>query len=303
MTIKKELHVPCIRYAWRGILPGSFLVVLGLAYLLPSLPTNSKLVRRFKRSWTPFLTLEDARQLLATPAAPQQENNTDGQPSLLRIREREALLRRRMAMRLTVPIAVLSLLEVIYWMGVFAYELLLGDLLFVLIAGCQLAAWGYAFVRPLLHPTATPPYNIFILLLIQLGTASLGLFGNVYDWYAEGISWPGVGTILGELADLTVILGLLLVILNTPVEPIDPKDSVGINNLASPEDYTTIWGWMTFGFVDPVIEKGSKATLDESDVFELSPHHRADPLLRRFAGVKGKTLLRRIWTANALDLL
>jgi hypothetical protein len=262
-----------------------------------------KLVRRFKRSWTPFLTLEDARHLLVPPTGRQQEHDTDGQPSLLRIKEREALLRRKMAMRLTVPIAVLSLLEAIYWMGIFAYSLLLRDLLSTLIAGCQLAAWAYTFVRPLLHPTATPPYDIFILLLIQLGTAFLGLFGNVYDWYAEGMPWPGVGTIVGELADLAIILCLLLVILNTPVEPIDPKDSLGINNLASPEDYTTIWGWMTFGFVDPVIEKGSKATLDESDVFELSPHHRADPLLRRFAKVKGKTLLRRIWTANALDLL
>jgi hypothetical protein len=277
--------------------------VLGLAYLLPSPPTNLKLVRRFKRSWTPFLTLEDARHLLATATAPQEGDDADDQPSLLRIKEREALLRRKMAMRLTVPIAVLSLLETIYWMGIFAYDLLLGDLLSTLIAGCQLVAWGYAFVRPLLHPTATPPYDIFILLLIQLGTASLGLFGNAYDWYAEGIPWPGVGTILRELVDVAVILGLLLVILSTPVEPIDPRDSLGVNNLASPEDYTTIWGWMTFGFVDPVIEKGSKATLNENDVFELSPHHRADPLLRTFAKVKGKTLLRRIWTANALDLL
>jgi hypothetical protein len=188
-------------------------------------------------------------------------------------------------------------------MGIFAYELVVGDLLSTLIAGCQLIAWSYVFMRLLLRPTATPPYDIFILLLIQLGTASVRLFGYAYDWYAEALLWPSVGTILGELLDLSIILSLLLVILSTPVEPIDPRDSRGVNNLASPEDYTTIWGWMTFGFVDPVIEKGSKATLNESDVFELSPHHRADPLLRRFAKVKGKTLLRRIWTANALDLL
>ena len=301
---EKELHVLCVRYAWRGILPALFLVVLCLAYLLPSPPNNYKLTRRTKRSLKPFLTLEDARYLLATAAtAREHDNDADRQPLLLRTEEREAQLKRQMSLRLTVPIVVLALLETIHWMGRFAYELLIGDVLSTFVVGCQLAAWSYTFTRPLFRPTATPPFDLLILLLIQLGTASLGLSGYLYDWYAEKIPFPGAVTILGELVDLVVILILLVVIMSTPLETIDPRNSLEINNLASPEDYTTIWGWMTFGFIGPLIEKGSETTLSENDVFELSPHHRADPLLRKFATVKGKTLMRRIWTANAFDLL
>lgn len=298
-TSKKELHISCIRYAWRGILPAAFLLVLAVVYLLPSPPTNSKLVRRFKRSWTPFLTLDDARHLLAPP---EEASSANGE-STRRAKTRGILPVAKMAMRLTLPIAAFSLLETIYWLGTLAYDLLLGDVLSTIVSSCQAASWAYTFMRPLLRPTSTPPYDILTLLLIQFGTLSIGFFGYAYDKYANSIPWPATWVLIGNLGDLLIITGLLMIIMSTPLEPIDPKDSIGIDNLASPEDYTTIWGWMTFAFVNPVIEKGSRAPLNESDVFELSPHHRADPLLRRFAKVKGKTLLRRIWTANALDLL
>ncbi len=49
--------------------------------------------------------------------------------------------------------------------------------------------------------------------------------------------------------------------------------------------------------------QGTESALNEDDVWEVSPHHRAAPLLFRFASVKGKTLLRRIWDANSFDLM
>ncbi|KIM25383.1 hypothetical protein M408DRAFT_210000 [Serendipita vermifera MAFF 305830] len=210
-----------------------------------------------------------------------------------------------MAMRLTLPIASLSLLETIFWTGSLAYALSLHqEVTTILVAACQVVSWGYTFIRPLARPSVKPPIDLFLLLLIQLTTATIMLFGHAYDRYAVGTHWPSSAwPLLADLADTLIITTLLVIIMSTPLEPIDPKDSLGVDNLASPEDYTTIWGWMTFAFVNPVIEKGTRAPLVESDVFELSPHHRADPLLRRFAKVKGKTLLRRIWTANALDLL
>lgn len=49
--------------------------------------------------------------------------------------------------------------------------------------------------------------------------------------------------------------------------------------------------------------QGTHNTLNEDDVWEVSPHHRAGPLLARYMTVKGKTLLRKLWTVNSLDLM
>ncbi len=49
--------------------------------------------------------------------------------------------------------------------------------------------------------------------------------------------------------------------------------------------------------------QGTANTLNEDDVWEVSPHHRAGPLLSRYMSVKGKTLLRKLWTVNSLDLM
>lgn len=49
--------------------------------------------------------------------------------------------------------------------------------------------------------------------------------------------------------------------------------------------------------------QGTATTLNEDDVWEVSPHHRAGPLLSRYMSVKGKTLLRKLWIVNSLDLM
>lgn len=286
-----ELHIPCVRFVWRGLLPALFLLALGVLYVLPRPPSTSKLVRRFKRSWTPFLTLEDAQTLLKSQDDPAASSPVIGSD----VREE-----RRSVLRLTIPITILSLLELVFWTILSTYYLSTGEKTEAWTCSLLTLAWSYSFVRLLIKPSVTPPYDVFILLVIQLATATVGLVGHAYNHYGYGAPWPEAWVLIGETLDLATISTLVLVILKTPVEAV-PNSTP--DTLASPEDRATLWGWMTFGFVNPLVAKGAEGPLTESDVFELSPHHRASPLLHRFETVKGKTLLRKIWVINSLDLL
>ena len=71
----------------------------------------------------------------------------------------------------------------------------------------------------------------------------------------------------------------------------------------SPEDYTTLFGWLTFSWVAPLIVKGTNTTLNEPDVWNVSPTMQARPLYMKFSATYRNTLLRRLWAANSLDLL
>ncbi|KAG8838602.1 hypothetical protein FRC18_003860 [Serendipita sp. 400] len=283
-----ELKVSCVRYVWRGLLPAMFLLVLGALYLMPSLPSKFKLTRRFKRTFTPFLTLDDAQLLLKGSGVP---NSTPAS------REAEARKKRLATLRLTLPISTLSLMEILTWTILFAYYLSIGQFLTAWISSLLVISWTYTFLRPLIYSTVTVPIDILALLCIHLVTGSLGFLGHAYDKYGYNRPWPNAWVITGEIIDLLVIIFLIVVNLNTPAETV-PEGSV-----ASPEDLATVWGWMTFGFINPLVAKGALGPLNEQDVPEVSPHHKASPLLQRFSKVKGKTLLRRIWVTNSLDLL
>ena len=69
----------------------------------------------------------------------------------------------------------------------------------------------------------------------------------------------------------------------------------------SPEDYTTVWGWASFRWIMPLLERGSERTLNEEDVWQLSPRMQARPVHAVFSRATGR-LLKRIWDNNKHDL-
>ncbi|KIO19853.1 hypothetical protein M407DRAFT_246045 [Tulasnella calospora MUT 4182] len=72
--------------------------------------------------------------------------------------------------------------------------------------------------------------------------------------------------------------------------------------LVMEEDYTTLWGWITFSWVIDIINRGIEKELEEKDVPELSPSFQSKPLYQRFMEFQRSTLLRQIFWANVLDL-
>lgn len=71
----------------------------------------------------------------------------------------------------------------------------------------------------------------------------------------------------------------------------------------SPDDYTSVFGWITFNWVRPLIQRGRYTTLSEDDVWNLSVTLRSKPVFTRFSDMKQPSLLKQIWLANSLDLM
>lgn len=74
-------------------------------------------------------------------------------------------------------------------------------------------------------------------------------------------------------------------------------------NSVWPEDYTSLWGRMSFNWVALLIRKGTNMTLNENDIWDLSPTMQARPLYIKFGQTHGWSLLRRLWVANSQDLI
>jgi hypothetical protein len=57
---------------------------------------------------------------------------------------------------------------------------------------------------------------------------------------------------------------------------------------SSPEDRVNLWQWSTFSFVKPIMDVAMKKTLDESDVWSLSPFFLHKNLFNAYLKYKNK---------------
>ncbi|KAH9476699.1 ABC transporter 7 [Psilocybe cubensis] len=130
---------------------------------------------------------------------------------------------------------------------------------------------------------------MFTLYLILLFTSILQFGGALFDNRVLGAPPPS------NLALLVVTIPLAL-----PSNRVDPKE---IGHSVSPEDYTNLWGWITFKWVYPLVKRGTNTTLEEKDVWDMSPTMQSRPIFVKFSSIKRSTLLRRLWAANSLDLI
>jgi hypothetical protein len=58
-------------------------------------------------------------------------------------------------------------------------------------------------------------------------------------------------------------------------------------HLCSPEDYLSIWQWMSFTWLSPIVAKGKDTStrLEESDVWEFSPTLGSRATFGKFAAI------------------
>ena len=60
---------------------------------------------------------------------------------------------------------------------------------------------------------------------------------------------------------------------------------------------------MSFHWVEPLIDRGTYTTLNEDDVWNLSPTMQAQAVYTKFSSLRRPTLLRWLWAANSRDLI
>ncbi|KAI0366584.1 multidrug resistance-associated ABC transporter [Pilatotrama ljubarskyi] len=267
---------------WATVIPFTFVV---LVVLSASPPVNA-LVQTVKSRppFTDVLTLEEALALSSEDVL--LEDRAPVRPPFWR----------------TVVLSAVSFLLFLLWIGVGCYSSTVdpenkrnGTLQFLIAA-----TWSYAAARPVARPTATVPYDLLVLFGMRLISDVTLLAGRLYESYARVTHLPPLTTTaLG--VDLVSAAAVSVIIINMPFATPDTRNKDN-GKSASPEDYTTVWGWMSFRWLMPLLDLGMSKTLTEEDIWSLSPLQRARPLHVRFSRSAGR-LLKRLLKTHSLELL
>ncbi|KAJ6621075.1 pleiotropic drug resistance ABC transporter [Mycena sp. CBHHK59/15] len=228
-----------------------------------------------------FLTLQDLQEPVGRPAA-----------------------RSRLK---TISLVGLAFVQSAGWLAYFVYAWVLGDRRTTApLLAC--IAWGYTSLRIIGNPPTTPPYLSLIFASIQFldpfihlaldlvqtgGNTSALLPLNAVRMIAPAIFIWIAGTLpLQAVAASLNIAG--------------PKDIPSVT-LSCPEDNVTLWEWTTFSFVEPIFHLATKGTLNDSDVWTLSPYFKHKNLFNKCLEYRARhpthSLIRFLLVSNSLDLI
>ncbi|KAH9854526.1 multidrug resistance-associated ABC transporter [Lenzites betulinus] len=274
----------CVRELWAGVVPFAFVGIV----LVSTTPPARFLLRTITKPFTNFLTIREAEALISGNENISEEDRENAVP----------LWR-------TLVLSTVSLVESLFWIGFGCYNLILhsedvwGGIRDFLVA----ITWFYAALRLIIKPTATVPHDLLVLIGTHLVFGIIIFFGHLYDSYAYALPPPNAFRLTAEIVNLLAVTGMYFVILNMPLDI--PSKQVEKNNIGtsvSPEDYTTVWGWMSFRWLMPLLELGANTTLKEKDVWSLSPTMQSRPLHIKFSRSTGR-LLKRLWSTNSRDLI
>ncbi|KAG8905153.1 hypothetical protein FRC00_013450, partial [Tulasnella sp. 408] len=294
-----DIQSPCIRQLYATSL-AAVLVFIFTVYSFP-IPFPAWLRALFNPFKT-FLTVDDAEEIIAQAEAsgvpdeakPTPTSEPEPSPSY------GALWR-------TIILSTFSLLESLTWLALGSYRAYnfsqtpTPDILPVHIALPFVTAltWLYASVKSLTrYPRPTPPYDLFTLFLVYFTAGCVDWAVLLYEKATKGWPWPQRIVLVAMAWDWITVLLLLIIILGMPLGVESARDG----GLVMEEDYTTLWGWITFSWVLDLIDRGTQKELEEKDVPELSPSFQSKPVYQRFMEFQRSTLLRQIFWANLLDL-
>ncbi|KAI0772936.1 multidrug resistance-associated ABC transporter [Trametes elegans] len=273
----------CVRGFWAAVIP---FVFVGLV-LVSAIPPVRAALRIAKGPFTNFLPLHEAEALIAEDDTAEEEE--DDVVPLWR----------------TLVLSTVSLIESLLWVGAGSYSLIVNpDDSWNSVHNFLIATtWFYAALRPIIRPTATVPYDLLVLFGLHLLFGFVTFFGYVYARYVYAVPFPSPLITAVTVINLVAVAGVFTVIMNMPLGiPSKRVKKEDIGKTVSPEDYTTVWGWASFRWVMPLLNLGTYNTLNETDIWALSPTMQARPLHIKFSRSTGK-LLRRIWATNSLDLI
>lgn len=316
-----------MRQAWATFVPVVLVALYVLIYLLhtgcsvvgrASIASNGSepfklngAINTLKRIFplTSFLTLEDAHTLDRDSSEISVEN-TDSQG-------KDDIRQLRHPLWFTSSIVVLSLVECGSWLAYGAYNLALSlhsptaptdkDVLRLEVLRSSLIAftWLYAALNSVFFFRSTrkvkPPYNLFALFIVHFLGSSLTLFGNVFDHIVYEVPFPKPLAFAFAIGNVGISFILISLVLSRPLAHPSSGETI-IGSSTSPEDYTTLFGWITFSWVSPLIRIGTAKTLQEDDVWMMSKTMQAKPVFSRFEEIKG-SLISRLWIANGRDLM
>uniref|UniRef100_A0A0W0EW54 Putative multidrug resistance-associated ABC transporter n=1 Tax=Moniliophthora roreri TaxID=221103 RepID=A0A0W0EW54_MONRR len=295
-----EFGDACIRESWSAITPAALVLLLSLFSVPITLPLPvKKVVDKVKEPFRTYITLHEAEALGEDHAGGDEDLGDEDTP---RVEVVEVVQVWR-----AVVLVFVGLLEVICWTVSGSYHFISEEVVDIWSGIRPLLvalAWTYTVVRPIARPSATAPFDLLVVYLLQLIAGVLQFGGLLFSHAVWEAPMPTTLQIIAYSFNLAAILLSLFVVLNMPMAiPSTRINKTEIGYSISPEDYTTVWGWVSFNWVYPLVRRGRNTTLNDKDVWSLSPTIQSRPIFIKFSSMYRRTLLRRIWATNSLDLM
>lgn len=198
------LSSSCARNFWGAVVPAVFTAGAILTTIPVPAPVQ-KVINVVKSPFRNFLTLHEAQALDAGEESRAGEDSQETTPVPL---WRSLLL------------AGIALVEALVWLGVGSYTVVVHpDEPWNSVPPFLIAfSWLYAITRPIVSPTATPPYDLFALYTLHLVSSILTFGGVLFDHNVSGLPSPSPLALTAYIANLTAVAILMLVVLNMPVD-------------------------------------------------------------------------------------
>ncbi|KAK2461428.1 hypothetical protein APHAL10511_005891 [Amanita phalloides] len=187
-----------------------------------------------------------------------------------------------------------------YWTGDTAFSAIGGHVKYTVASTLSTLAWSYVASRGIIRGFTTPPYLVILFASIELVTLMtdllrlrfglLGLVQVIHTILLVGFVW-----VTGTLPLMTL----------RPAHVARPGD-IPSNTLTCPEDDVTLWSWSTFSFVEPLFQVADTKTIDEGDVWSLSPFFQHKVIFGKLLEYRARyptySLLHFLIVSNSLDL-
>lgn len=168
----------------------------------------------------------------------------------------------------------------------------------------------YIACRTFISPPSKTPYILTLFSTISAISSAV----DMYHYSLPG-GHHATNTVLAWLSALSLATttGILVVCLSYPMIDVPPSPMVAplgskpSNLYSSPEDNVTLWNWMTFNYIDPILDRAGEGTLNEEDVWDLPPGFKHSNLFRKYLRVmEDKPQMSLVWfllRSNSQDLL
>jgi hypothetical protein len=197
----------CIRTSWSALLPATFVFILCTTFLIPK--SFLKFLRPVKLTFTNYLTLHEAE---AFDASSEKPSGDEGTQAGVQVENLVPLWR-------TVVLSFIAMLETLSWLTFACFTFIArpehtwGGITSALIA----LTWLYASCRPIVHPTPTPPYDLFVLYIMHFIMGILRLGGVLHAKDVYGLPLPPPPVMVGLVFNLVAVLTLLCIVMSMPL--------------------------------------------------------------------------------------
>ncbi|TFK77428.1 P-loop containing nucleoside triphosphate hydrolase protein [Pluteus cervinus] len=163
----------------------------------------------------------------------------------------------------------------------------------------------YILVLLLFKPPTTPPYLPMLFASLQVIISATTICIHI-------VTENNVNGQLVELVNVFLAIAFTWLGGTLPIQHVRPAKYVAkpqdtpSNALSMPEDDVTFWSWCTFDFVEPLLHVATRRTINEDDVWSLSPFFRHENLFKKCLRYRTKypnhSLLWFLLVSNSFDL-